>query len=120
MEHSVLGRRWIYDACTDPVYVTALLSVMLDGASQAEEWIITDHRAEQGDPQVRVLGSNVRSDVHRELGAGAPVDSTESTIISDRLVVRRVLTEQGLDVDGPKLTGTWPGQETPQILAFAR
>ena len=36
-EHSVLGRRWCYDACADPVYVAALVAVVLTGAPQAEE-----------------------------------------------------------------------------------
>jgi len=29
-EHSVLGRRWVYDACGDPVYVAALTSAILE------------------------------------------------------------------------------------------
>ncbi len=32
MEHSVLGRRWVYDGPHDPVYVTALVDTILTGA----------------------------------------------------------------------------------------
>src|SRR4051794_16071626 len=28
MEHSALGRRWVYDGCGDPVYVTTLAAVV--------------------------------------------------------------------------------------------
>jgi hypothetical protein len=38
-EHSVLGRRWIYDACGDPVYAAALAGVILAGTGQAEELV---------------------------------------------------------------------------------
>ena len=30
MDHSVLGKRWMYDACHDPVYVRELIRVILD------------------------------------------------------------------------------------------
>src|SRR4051812_37051985 len=37
MQHSVLGRRWVYDACGDPVYAEALAAAILTGAAQADE-----------------------------------------------------------------------------------
>ncbi|WP_125613988.1 CG0192-related protein [Specibacter cremeus] len=37
MDHSVLGQRWAYDACTDPVYVAALAGALLAGAPQAAQ-----------------------------------------------------------------------------------
>ena len=45
-EHSVLGRRWVYDACGDPVYAAVLTSAIFAGAGQAAEaW---GRRAETG------------------------------------------------------------------------
>ena len=35
MQHSVLGDRWIYDACADPVYAAALATEMLQGGAGA-------------------------------------------------------------------------------------
>src|SRR3712207_3862318 len=49
-EHSVLGRRWVYDACADPVYVAALAGAVLTGAPQAEEWVVVDERQERREP----------------------------------------------------------------------
>ncbi len=47
-EHSVLGRRWIYDATHDPVYVRALLDLVLqDGISGSAR------RSEGADEQAR-------------------------------------------------------------------
>src|SRR5690349_5305355 len=38
-EHSVLGKRWVYDAFGDPVYAAALAHAILTGAGQAEEFM---------------------------------------------------------------------------------
>ncbi|EFQ84530.1 hypothetical protein HMPREF0063_10382 [Aeromicrobium marinum DSM 15272] len=49
MEHTALGRRWVYDACADPVYVQTITVAMLTGGTHAE--------------------------VHREFPTGAPRSS---------------------------------------------
>ncbi|MFF2298008.1 hypothetical protein [Arthrobacter sp. NPDC058127] len=42
MEHSVLGTRWVYDACADPVYVTALATASsLDSGKPNSSWTWT-------------------------------------------------------------------------------
>ncbi|KOV65485.1 maltokinase N-terminal cap-like domain-containing protein [Streptomyces sp. MMG1121] len=41
MEHGVLGRRWAYDGCHDPVLVAELLS-LIEGRSQAQAQSIDD------------------------------------------------------------------------------
>lgn len=41
MEHGVLGRRWAYDGCHDPVLV-AQLWALIEGRSQAQAQSITD------------------------------------------------------------------------------
>ena len=35
MDHSVLGKRWVYDACADPVYVKALATAIITGQQEA-------------------------------------------------------------------------------------
>src|SRR3954469_6094640 len=35
-EHSVLGRRWVYDGCGDPVWADALATAILTGGTQAQ------------------------------------------------------------------------------------
>src|SRR6476660_5453621 len=35
-EHSVLGTRWVYDACADPVYALTLATTILTGGHEAE------------------------------------------------------------------------------------
>jgi hypothetical protein len=41
MQHSVLGKRWVYDACHDPVYVTELVRAILTGGTEVEEFVET-------------------------------------------------------------------------------
>ena len=41
-EHSVLGRRWVYDGCGDPVYRTALTGAVAGEVPQADEYIEID------------------------------------------------------------------------------
>ena len=38
-EHSVLGTRWVYDGCGDPVWATALVTAVLTGGTQAAELV---------------------------------------------------------------------------------
>lgn len=52
MEHSLLGRRWVYDAVGDPVYIDEIIRVIRDGDREAD--------LSTGDkPSVSVRGSGV-------------------------------------------------------------
>ena len=44
MEHSVLGPRWAYDACADPVWASALATAIRTGGEQAEQHFDIDGR----------------------------------------------------------------------------
>jgi Maltokinase N-terminal cap domain len=121
-EHSVLGRRWVYDACADPVHVAALAAAVLTGAPQAEELVDVDGRRERREPTAHVTGSGTAADVG-VLGTPTTTDAADATTVRAgdlELVVRRVLTP-GVAADaGATLTGTWAGQDEPVLLATAR
>lgn len=57
MEHSVLGRRWVYDAVGDPVYRTALATTILTGGREADQFVEVDGAEVPREPTARVLGS---------------------------------------------------------------
>lgn len=42
MEHSVLGKRWVYDAVGDPVYRSIVTSVIGSGGKEADQFVRTD------------------------------------------------------------------------------
>ncbi len=121
-EHSVLGRRWCYDACGDPVYVAALAGAVLTGSPQAEEFVVVGDGRERREPSARVVGSGSAADAAGPLGALTVTDSGDATTIrvdAWELVVRRVL-DPAAPPTGATLTGTWAGQDQPVLLATAQ
>ena len=121
MEHSVLGRRWIYDAAGDPVYARVLASVLLAGVDQAEE--LVEGADAPREPSMRVTGSGSRSRDVPPVG-GVQASSDGSTTVLElsgglRLVICRRLDGHATTTDREStLTGTWPGLEAPVLLAY--
>ena len=121
-EHSVLGRRWVYDACGDPVYAATLAAAVLADAGQAEEFFEVDGRREPREPTMTITGSGTRDAEVPAVGVVRRVVEGDPTlIVTDAVelaVVRRL--DGGTGPDGAVLTGTWSGQSTPLPLACGR
>jgi hypothetical protein len=122
MEHSVLGTRWIYNACGDAVYVQELVRAILTGDSQVEQFVETADGPVLRPSTASVVGSGVAEAPvpHVDSVQGA-FDGNDTVIAAGGLeiVVRHILTES-VSTTGPMLTGTWPGSETPVALAYIR
>lgn len=121
MEHSVLGTRWVYDGCADPVWVVALTRAVLTGAPQAEELVDVDGELVPREPSARVAGSGREADP--ALPADAPLtphDDGPVTVVRtgdlDLVVVRVVGAEPAAE---HVLTGTW-ANGGPATLAAVR
>jgi Maltokinase N-terminal cap domain len=125
-EHSVLGRRWVYDASADPVYVQALATAIFTGGSQAELQVVTGDGYERREPETIVRGSGTPGRDVPGVDHARPVDSATETVIDagpfEVAVLRHVAPSQPpvAVAGGDVLTGTWPGQVTPVLLASAR
>ncbi|UYM07297.1 CG0192-related protein [Solicola gregarius] len=124
MEHSVLGRRWVYDACGDPVYVTALAETILGRRTQAVEYLEVEGQGEPREPTAVVAGTGGDGDAPSDLSADALTATTAETVTVCRtptveLRVQRVI-DPAATPDGARLTGTWAGQSDPALLATAR
>ena len=120
-EHSVLGRRWVYDACGDPTYMAVLASTILAGGGQAEQFFEVDGRREVRQPTMTVTGSGDADGDLPAIGSLRRVDDSDPTrIVTDyvELAVMRRL-DAGIELPGATLTGTWPGQNTRLPLACA-
>ena len=122
MSHSVLGERWVYNGCGDPVYAGTLAHAITTGGSQAEEFIEIDGEMQRRDPSVLVRGSGSAPSGP----APAPdVDVTDGDPALIRTETLELAVTRGLDLAGagPKggevltLTGTWKGQAAPVLLA---
>ena len=103
MEHSVLGTRWVYDGVADPIYQQALATAILTGADQAPLDVATDNGLKRLDPTTRAHGS------------GTPGTHVPAGI---EPVLLRTLEPGHERHDAATLTGTWPGQDEPVLLAY--
>ncbi|GIF97895.1 CG0192-related protein [Catellatospora citrea] len=116
-EHSVLGKRWVYDATGDPVYLQALATAILTGGGEAEEFVDTDGGQEKRAPAMSLRGSGTPGTAVPVVGPiqqttdGDPTRIVTGTV---ELTVHRVLG--AADGSGLVLTGTWDGG-SPTVLA---
>jgi hypothetical protein len=121
MEHSVLGTRWVYDACADPVYVAALATAILTGQREAEQFVEVDGVLEPRAGSVTVKGSGTTGSEVPALIPAAPVTEGGVTSIDAGGLTVRVNRVLDLGTSRPEeaaaLRGTWAGQEAPVVLA---
>jgi hypothetical protein len=71
-DHSVLGPRWVYDGCADPIWTTALTTAILTGGTQAQ--VVIEHDGVLVDVPARMQVSGSGSPDTTVPSAG-PVDS---------------------------------------------
>jgi hypothetical protein len=100
-EHSVLGRRWVYDACIDPVWAAALAAAILTGGTQVQMYLEQDGQRIDIPPRMTVQGSGAPGSDVPELSAVDSVrDEGMTTVVRSgdlELVVARVV---GATVEG--------------------
>jgi hypothetical protein len=125
-EHSVLGKRWVYDAVGDPVYAAALASAVLGNTGQAELVVEVEGRLVRRDFDMGIVSSAAQGAEVPAVGAIEGVVQGDPTLIMTDTVELAVVRRLGADavptdavLTGAVLTGTWPGQETPVPLASA-
>jgi hypothetical protein len=122
MEHSVLGTRWIYNACVDPAYVQELVRVILTGGSHVEQFVATDDGPVPRPSTATVIGSGTAgTPVPQVTSVRADFDGNDTVITTAGLeiVVRHVLAEP-LSVGGATLAGTWSESDSSTVLAYIR
>ncbi|MBB5113051.1 hypothetical protein FHU28_002890 [Micromonospora echinospora] len=121
IEHSVLGRRWAYDACGDPVYPPLLAAAVLADAGQAEEYFEVDGKREARPASMTLTGSRTGRPVPTGPVSADPGDGGVTVVrVGDveLAVVRRPVPADVPAAGG--LAGAWPGQDEPVLLAYAR
>jgi hypothetical protein len=121
MEHSVLGDRWIYDACADPVFATALATVIVQGGSGAEQFLDVDGKLEPLTGAIPVRGSGGPGGIVPQVTTAVPTTSgSVTTIDASPLALTVYRTPNPAEQPGTalKLTCSLPGRP-PLILASA-
>jgi hypothetical protein len=126
-QHSVLGERWVYDACGDPTYVIALATAILTGGTQADIDFVTESGPKRwDDATTHVAGSGSPDSAIPPIMSISFSDEGTTTVIAAgqlELTVLRVIDpdrENGGRGDAQRLVGTWPGRDAPALLALAR
>ncbi|GAA4601922.1 hypothetical protein BJY16_004069 [Actinoplanes octamycinicus] len=95
--HSVLGKRWVYDACGDPIFTTVLTNVIKTAGTQAQEEIHSDGQVTIRPPSLLLQGTGT-PEAHGTL---------EIIRIPDTPATPGEAT----------LTAHWSGVDTPLVLA---
>jgi len=130
-EHSVLGKRWVYDATGDPVYIAAAATAALTGGHQAELNIEIDGEMVVREPTAVVAGSGAPggAGVNPPAVADLAIHTEAGVTIVEagalRLVVARVLGDDDVLANQPAasedrevIAGTWPEQPTLRALVL--
>ena len=94
-EHSVLGHRWVYDGCADPVWAATLAAAILTGGTQAQTYFEEDGRRVDVPPRMQVRGSgSAGADVPDVTSVDSVTDEGTGTLVRSaglELVLARVL-----------------------------
>lgn len=121
-EHSVLGGRWVYDGCGDPVWAQVLATAILTGGTQAQEYF-EEHGQQIEVParmQVRGSGSPAADwpriesiDAVRDGGPVADITAGGCELVLARVVGAPIVCDA-------TLTGTWADNEPVALAGIGR
>jgi len=111
MVHSVLGDRYVYDACADPVFVATVLDAIRAGGRQADLLKLRADGTEVTlEPHATARGEGVPSvPTHDPATPVAPDDGPDRTTIRGADFTLTVMRQLGESPVGPALLGTFPG-----------
>ena len=121
MDHSVLGRRWVYDGPRDPRFVVMLAAVAMTGQGEALGMAVYDDRWYIAPTNVRIQGGGWTLERVPVDGFALDADGAGGSVLHND---RFELTLFRRPVAGPRppigLTATWDGQPDPVVLAAVR
>jgi len=121
LEHSVLGTRWVYNGCADPVYAGELVRAILTGGTQVEQYFETPTGREVRASSAEVVGSGEPGEEVPEV-SGVHAESFDTGTLIDtgslQVVVRHRLDDPEPESTSRSLTGTWDSSDSPTILAY--
>jgi hypothetical protein len=120
-EHSVLGKRWVYDGCGDPFWAATLATAILTGGTQVPVFIDRDGERVEVPPRMQVRGSGSAGDVPAVTSVDSVTDEGTVTLVRAgdlELALARVV---GSPLDGEaRLTGTVGDSQQTSVLASLR
>ncbi|MGV8872108.1 MAG: CG0192-related protein [Rhodococcus sp. (in: high G+C Gram-positive bacteria)] len=121
IDHSALGKRWVYDGVGDPVYVAVTAAAIANGATRAELLVQESDGSRTEREQSTSVSGTGANPVAGPIGAVTIEQAGSATHVRAKdftLVVRRVIDATATEL--PHLFGTWPGQSEPVALVELR
>jgi hypothetical protein len=119
--HSVLGERWVYDGCGDPVWAATLVTGVLTGARQSQMYLEVDGERVDVPARMQVRGSGTDAVAPTVSSVESVADDGDVTVVRagtlEVVLARVVGTPLG---EGPHLTGTIGDDGEAVVLAVLR
>jgi Maltokinase N-terminal cap domain len=107
-EHSVLGSRWVYDGCADPVWAHTAAAAMLTGGTNAAEEYPAGSGLPPRTPTAGARGSGSPGTAVPPIGTVSYVDGALATVAAGPLDLT-LAHVVGTDITAPyTLSVTWP------------
>ena len=120
-DHSVLGRRWVYDGCGDPVWAATMVDAISTGGRQAQMFIEQDGRRVDVPPRMQVRGSGSSDSAPRVTSVDTVSDDGAVTVVTADEVEIAVARVVGAPLgDGPHLSGSIGDSDETTVLAVLR
>ena len=120
-EHSVLGHRWVYDGCGDPVWAATLTAAILTGGTQAHVFLEQDGERVDVPPRMQVRGSGSTGNLPAVSSVDSVIDEGTVTLVRAGDVELTLARVVGSSLDGwPRLTGQVGDSDETSVLASLR
>ncbi|SED10754.1 hypothetical protein SAMN04489844_3689 [Nocardioides exalbidus] len=120
-QHSVLGERWVYDGCGDPVWARTLVTGILTGARQSQMFLEQDGERVDIPARMQVRGSGSGTSAPPVASIDEVTDDGNLTVVragDTEIALARVLgTPLG---EGPHLLGRVGHRGETTVLAVLR
>jgi Maltokinase N-terminal cap domain len=117
-EHTVLGRRWVYDGCGDHIWAATLAATILTGGAQAPMYFEQDGERVDVPPRIQVEGSGSDHDVPRVTAIDSVRDEGTVTVIRAGGLEVALVRVVGSPLGGAlNLSGRMGGSGEPRVLA---
>ena len=122
MQHSVLGTRYVYDACADPVFVATVLSTIRSGGRQADLLLVqADGTEVDRESNATAKGAGVSTVPHHDPSLPvSPTDESDRTTVTGAGFELTVMRRLGRAPKGPALTGSFEGGTDLRLVIISR
>lgn len=121
-QHSVLGERWVYDGCGDPVWASTLVTAITTGARQSQMFLVGEDGERIDVPaRMQVRGSGSAAAAPAVSAVDSVSDDGHVTVVRAGAVELAVARVVGAELgEGPRLTGTVGDSAETLTLAVLR